>query len=109
MNTTATSSASTLPLPQRKRWSITCGGPALAFVLVFGLPLPRRRLRWMLILLSIVTAAGVTGCGGGSNSGSSSHSSTPATTAGSYTFSVTAIDAANSNIAASTKVTLTVQ
>jgi len=56
----------------------------------------------MLALLLFVAAAGAIGCGGGG-------SSTPATTASNYTFTVAATDSANAKITASTTISVTVQ
>ncbi|WP_263359897.1 FG-GAP-like repeat-containing protein [Acidicapsa ligni] len=108
VQTTAASNAALLQQPQpgqRMRWS---GGiAALAVVLIFGVP--ARRRRWIaglgLVLILIATAA--TGCGGGSNS--TPPPSTPGTTAGNYTFTVTGTDASNTKITASATVVVTVQ
>ena len=109
LNTTAASNASLMPGRNFKRRDMAYGGPTLALIVMLGLPFRKRRLGRMLILLTIVAAAGVTGCGGSSSSGSSGHTGTPATTAGSYTFTVSAADSSNPTITASAKVTLTVQ
>jgi hypothetical protein len=51
--------------------------------------------------------AGAIGCGGGGSS--APPRTTPATTAGSYTFSVVGTDSSNPKITASTNVAVTVQ
>jgi hypothetical protein len=56
----------------------------------------------MLAHLLLVAAMETIGCGGGG-------SSTPATTAGNYTFTVAATDSANTKITASTTISVTVQ
>jgi hypothetical protein len=63
----------------------------------------------LLIGLCAVIAAGVIGCGGGGAPGSNVQPATLATTAGTYTFSVTATDASDAKTIASTNVTVTVQ
>ena len=64
----------------------------------------------MLALQLLVAAAGAIGCGGGGGtSGGGGGLSTPATTAGNYTFTVAATDSVNSKITTSTTVTITVQ
>ena len=68
----------------------------------FGIPFRRRRWTSMLAHLLLVAAMETIGCGGGG-------SSTPATTAGNYTFTVAATDSVNSKITTSTTVTITVQ
>jgi hypothetical protein len=62
-----------------------------------------------MIGLCAVIAAGVIGCGGGGAPSSNVQPGTPATTAGSYTFSVTATDASNTKLIAATNVTVIVQ
>jgi uncharacterized spore protein YtfJ len=78
---------------------------------MLGVPVRRRRWLAMLILPLVVVAFGVVGCGGnGSQStGSSGGSGVPATTAGVYTFKVTATDASNTQITATANVAITVQ
>ncbi len=86
------------------------GGAILAGLLFFGIA-PRRR-RWisMLILLCVIAAAGALGCGasGGTNFREVG-TGNPATTQGSYTFTITGTDSANPAIATSTNFTITVQ
>jgi hypothetical protein len=62
----------------------------------------------MTVLLMAVIGVGAIGCGGHGITGSSG-SSTPATTAGNYTFTVTGTDSVNAKITTSTAITVTVQ
>ena len=68
----------------------------------FVIPFRRRRWTSMLAHLLLVAAMETIGCGGGG-------SSTPATTAGNYTFTVAATDSANTKITTSTTISVTVQ
>jgi len=63
------------------------------------------------MVLLVLAGGGAIGCGGGGGGGNqkSVQPSTPATTAGSYTLTVTATDAANSKVTTSTNVILTVE
>jgi len=110
VNTTAASGSALLRPVRLNPWGLG-GGAVLAGLLMFGAPL-RRRWKWMLVLPFFVLAfAGMVGCGGGGTSGGGGQSgggTTPATTAGSYTFTVTGTDSANANIASSTNITVTV-
>jgi hypothetical protein len=110
INTTAASTAY-LGLPGRTNlWAIGSGSATLAFVLAFGISSRRRRWLSMLAILALIATCGVIGCGGGGSSGSSSHGqSTPGTSSGNYTFTVTGTDAANAKITSSVDVTITVQ
>jgi hypothetical protein len=67
------------------------GGAVLACVLLFGIAPRRRKGRTMLgaLMLLIAFAGGVMACGGGGNSSNCSPTTTPGTTAGSYTITVT--------------------
>jgi hypothetical protein len=62
---------------------------------------------WMQALLWVVIAAETMGCGGGGSSMQTT--STPGTTAGSYTFAVTGTDTANAKITSSANFSVTVQ
>jgi FG-GAP-like repeat/Bacterial Ig-like domain (group 3)/FG-GAP repeat len=86
------------------------GGSVLVALIMFGLPSRRHRWPSALLVLLVILGGGVIGCGGGSTGGSekSVQPTTPATTAGSYTFTVTATDTANAKLTASANVTLTV-
>ena len=111
VNTTAASTAS-FAIPRRSTfWGFGSGGSALALVVMLGLS--RRRRRWlsMLAVVMLIVAAGMIGCGGGGGgSGSNSGgSTTPGTTAGNYTFTVTGTDAANPSISTSASVAISVQ
>ena len=76
--------------------------------LLFGVPVRRRRMAMMkVVVCGIATLIGCGGGGGGS--GSVSSPSTPATTAGSYTFRVTGTDASNAKVTASANLTIAVQ
>jgi len=102
VGTTAASSGSALLSPGG------VGGGALALAFLFGLPSRRRRKSLILLVLLGVAVGGMLGCGGGGSS-APPPSGTPATTAGSYTFSVVGTDSSNPKITASTNVTVTVQ
>jgi uncharacterized membrane protein len=104
--TTAASSASA----RLNFWRMS-GAPILAALIMFGIPSRRHRWASALIVLLVMAGGGVIGCGGGGGSASpkSVQPVTPATTAGSYTFTVTATDAAHSEITTSTNVILTVE
>jgi hypothetical protein len=80
----------------------TGGGTALAFVLLFGVPVRRRRWRLALAMLALLVTlmCGWLACGGGSNS------TCNGTTPGSYTITVTGTSGAAT---ATGPVTLTVQ
>lgn len=124
--TVQTKAASTTALITPSRMNLFCfgGGTMLAGLFLIGVPTRRRRWMPMLALLLIVVVAGVVGCAGsgGSNSGSdgsgsgsdgsgsgSGGSSIPATTAGTYTFTVTGVDSVNSSITTSANVVVIVQ
>jgi hypothetical protein len=107
VNTTAASPASA----GLNFWHIGGGGSVLAVLIMFGIPSRRHRWASAVIVLLALGAAGVIGCGGGSGGESQKavQPSTAATSAGNYTFTLTATDAANSKLTTSTNVTLTVQ
>jgi hypothetical protein len=112
--TTGTSKASLQSL--QNGW-VFGGGGALAGLLILGIPARRRRwMSWMAmaVLMFMVISAGIIGCGGDHSSTSTPPStpSTPtvtATTAGNYTFTVTATDSQNSLITTSSNIAVTVQ
>ncbi len=108
VNTTAASSSSLLLSPGSQLWKTLSGGGVLALACLFGVPSRRRKARIMAALFGIIVA-GMVGCGGGGGSKMTPPPATPATTAGSYTFSVVGTDSANAKITASTNVTVTVQ
>jgi sugar lactone lactonase YvrE len=106
--TMGTTAALLQPFGKKIRW-LGSGGSALAALLLFGIPTNRRRRMAGFGLLLIIAAIGAVGCGGGGSQNSPPPSGSPATTAGSYTFTVTASDTTNMNIATSATVTVTVQ
>ena len=113
MLTVQTTEASTTALLIRKQMKLLGlggGGTVLAGLFLLGVPSRRRRWMAMMGLVWMVAAAGAIGCGGsgGANSGSGG-STTPATSAGTYTFQVTGTDSSNSSITATTSVAVTVQ
>jgi hypothetical protein len=70
----------------------------------------RRRRAFIVVVLCGISIAGVIGCGGGGGATSPNTSpSSPATTVGNYTFSVTGTDSTNAKITASTNLTVAVQ
>ncbi len=108
--TTASSSSSSLHRPgTQDLWHRWGGGGVIALALMFGIPGLRRRRLALPIGLCAMIAAGMIGCGGGGAPSSNVQPGTPGTTAGSYTFSVTATDASNAKPIASTNVTVNVQ
>ena len=106
MNTTAASTAFLVQPSGRNLWSLGGGGAVLAVMLLCGIPSRRRRWMSMLVLLAAFIASGVIGCIGGSGTTLKSTSNTPATTAGNYTFTVTAT---SGTVTASTTIPLSVQ
>ena len=111
VSTTAASTASLVQPSRREFWRFGGSGSVLALVLLFGLPKRRRRWVSMLVLVCLIAAAGAIGCGGGG--GGSTQTTTgktiAATTAGSYTFTVTGTDTVNAKITTSASVGITVQ
>jgi hypothetical protein len=86
------------------------GGSVLAGLMMFYLPTRRKRLLSMLPLLLVVISTGSMGCGGSSPPGTGTTPRSPtATTAGVYSFIITATDTANPRVATSTPVLVTVQ
>jgi len=109
VKTTAASSGSAILVPGQRGWRVLSGGGVMALALLFGVPSWRRRKALMMVVLFATLAGGVIGCGGGGSSTTNPPPNTPATTAGSYTFSVMGTDSSNTKITASTNVTVTVQ
>ncbi len=109
VNTTAASSGNALLSPGRQVWKALSGGGVLALALLFGVPSWRRRKALMMVVLVGIVVAGMVGCGGGGGSSTNPPPTTPATTAGTYMFSVSGTDSSNTKITASTNVTVTVQ
>jgi hypothetical protein len=111
VKTTAQSGSAMTRPSHNSLWDLG-GGTALAGLLLLGFPARRRRWMSLVVLLGALATA-VVGCGGGSGGGGGGGGGNgpivPATTAGTYVFTVTGTDSANSNITASTTVTVTVQ
>lgn len=88
----------------------TGAGVALATLFIVGIP---RRRRWasLALLFLVASIAGLSGCGGKAKPATTTPTTptTPGTTAGSYVFTVNAIDAQNASLSVSTNVTITVQ
>ena len=110
ISTTASQTTSCVAVNQTPRgipWYAQ-GGAVLACLLLFGIA-PRRR-NWRSILgalfLLVALAGGMLACGGGGKSSSCTPTTTPGTTAGTYTITVTGTSGVT--IASST-ITLTVQ
>jgi Bacterial Ig-like domain (group 3)/FG-GAP-like repeat/Chitobiase/beta-hexosaminidase C-terminal domain len=106
--TAARTTASAHPLAAPFRW-LGGGGATLAAVLLFVIPARRRRWASLFALLLGTFLLGTLGCGGGTNGGGGGGQTIPGTTAGNYTFTVTATDSANKQITTSTTVIITVQ
>lgn len=87
------------------------GGTILACLLWLGIPARRRRWFALAVLACLLGAAGLlTGCGGGGHSGTGpTPPITPATTAGTYTFTITGTDSAHSAITAALNLNVVVQ
>ena len=107
---TVHTTTNTITASKQDLWPLGGGGVVLAGVLLFGIS-PRRR-SWMslLVLFSVLTVTGIMGCSGGGNASfAPTGASSPATTVGSYTFTVAGTDSVNPAITASTSFTITVQ
>jgi hypothetical protein len=105
--TAATKSAAVLPFGEKFG-----AGVALAGLLMLGIARRRRQSFATLALLLLLATVLATGCGGGASSSSVSQPTgpvTPATTAGTYAFTVTGTDSVNPGTTITTKVTVTVQ
>jgi subtilase family serine protease len=78
------------------------GGAVLAVLVFFGIPARRRRWRAMLGMLAFLMAlGGLSACGGGGGGGGGT--TIPGTTAGTYTFTVTASGAPSSSTTPATQ------
>jgi hypothetical protein len=108
VNTTAASATSSVAPFGQNLWHLGGGCAALAALLMFGIPARRRRWASMIVLVFLVFA-GAIGCGAGSSTTPPISPSTPATTPGKYTFTLTGTDSADSKITTSTNVIITVQ
>ena len=105
----ASNAALTRPFDQNLRWIHTGGTAFAAFLLLWR---PAKRRRWMshLGLFCVILSFAAIGCGsGGGGQTQSPQPGTPATTAGTYTFSVVGTDATNAKISVSGSVTITVR
>jgi hypothetical protein len=81
----------------------------LAAIVFFGVP-TRRRWATLAIALVLLASIGGIGCGGGSKSSSPppGSGSNGGTTAGTYTVTMTGVDAATGKLTSTTAVTVTV-
>ena len=95
---------------QRAPW-LGGGGALFAVVALFGLRHRRRVWSGLLAMGIVCVAAGLLGCGGSSSSPAPNPTgqTTPATTTGSYIFTVTVTDQANATVTTSANVIVTVQ
>jgi sugar lactone lactonase YvrE len=109
VNTNAANSSSALMESGPKIWKALSGGSILALGILFGAPSWRRRRAFIVVVLCGISIAGVIGCGGSGSTSPNTSPSSPATTAGNYTFSVTGTDSTNAKITASTNLTVAVQ
>jgi sugar lactone lactonase YvrE len=109
VNTGGAYSSSAVMGSQSQVWKAWYGGGILALGILFGVPSSRRRRAFIVVVLCGISIAGVIGCGGGGASSSKTSPSSPATTAGNYTFSVTGTDSTNAKITASTNLAVAVQ
>jgi hypothetical protein len=91
-------------------WMGAGGGAVLAFLVFLGVPARRRSWRAMLGVLVLMTALGaMTACGSSTtNNGGGGGNGDPGTTAGTYTFTVTATGNPSVTPAVSTTFTVTV-
>jgi len=111
ISTTATTTSScpaSTAKPRTIAW-YSGGSAVLCFLVLLGIPARRRSWRAMLgmALLLIACASGILACGGGGSSGTScSPVTTPGTTAGTYTITVTGT---SGSLTETGTVTLTVQ
>jgi hypothetical protein len=109
VNTNAANSSNAFMESGPKTWKAWSGGGILALGILFGVPSWRRRRAFIVVALCGISIAEVIGCGGGGATSPNTSPSSPATTAGSYTFSVTGTDSTNAKITASTNLTVAVQ
>lgn len=108
VKTTAAFTAALARPSRRNLFGLGGGTVVVAAVLMLGVPRRRRWLSWT-ALLAAIAVAGAGGCGGSASTTTTTSSGTPATTAGSYTFTVTGSDSLNAKITASANVIVTVQ
>ena len=107
VTTTAASSTASLHSLQGSRWKLGGEGMVLATLLLSMLPIRRRRRMPVLVLALLFTASLTSGCGSGA--APPTGTTTPGTTAGSYTFTVTGTDSANAATRVSGTVVVVVQ
>jgi hypothetical protein len=106
VSTTAATSSALTPGPGYFRLSgLTT---ALALGLFFIVPSKRRKATRILGAIVLAISISALGCGGGGAAGGGGGGGNPGTTAGTYSVTVTAIDAATGKISAQTTVTLSV-
>jgi hypothetical protein len=107
VSTTAAVASLTYPtLPDGRRFLGAGGGVVLAFLVFLGIPARRRGWRAMLGMLVLIAALGtLSACGGGGSSGGTGNAIS-ATSAGTYTFTVTG--SATPSVGASVTTTFTV-
>ena len=90
--TVSTRAATTSMNQTRKLFWPSAGGAVLALVFLFGIPKRRRNWLAMVGLLALVVSLASIGCGGGGGSNNNSTPvTTPGTTAGLYTVTVTGV------------------
>jgi len=104
LTVTTTGSGSARNEPQGSPFT-KAGGAALAGLLLLMLPARRRRYARMLGLVVLAVSFAAAGCGGSSSGTTTGNSGT---TAGTYTVTVTGVDAATGKITASTAVSVVV-
>lgn len=92
ISTTATTIQTNLKKPSdRSSLLPASGGALLALLVFFGIPARRRSWRAMLGALALIVAFGsLSACGSGGGSSGTTTTTIPGTTAGTYTFTVTA-------------------
>lgn len=90
-------------------WLGAGSGAVLAVLVFFGIPARRRSWRAMLGMFVLLVALGsLAACGGSVSSGGSGTTSTPSTSAGTYTFTVTGVGNDPAKTTESTTFTVTV-
>jgi len=107
--TTTPTTTTELRMPANGKGLLGAGaGAVLAMLFFFGIPARRRSWRAMLGMLLLITALGsLAACGGGGSSGGGT-TTIPGTTAGTYTFTVTATGAPSISTTQSQTFTVTV-
>ena len=103
---TTGSSTAFLIKPNGNGWWATGSGAVVCGLLMFGIRAKRRRWLYIMTLLSLMVAAGTIGCVGPINK---TQFTNPGTTAGTYVYTITATDSANSSLTVSSTITVTVQ